>query len=58
MFGKLAYSRTNAGTPSLDFSADSTKNKSVIGATARPQWMKNLAANVSEWLSIIPKVST
>ena len=56
MFGKLAISGTNAGTPSFDFSVESQKNKSVIGGAARPQWMKNLAASVSEWLNIIPKV--
>ena len=57
MSGKLAISGTNAGTPSFDFSVESQKNKSVIGAASRPQWMKNLAASVSEWLAIIPKVN-
>ena len=58
MFGKLAFSGTNAGTPSFDFSVESQKNKSVIGGSARPQWMKNLAASVTEWLAIIPKVTS
>lgn len=56
MFGTLALLGTNAGTPSFDFSVESQKNKSVIGAASRPQWMKNLATSVTEWLNIIPKV--
>jgi len=34
---------------------ESQKNKSVIGASAIPGWMKHLASSVKEWLAIIPK---
>ena len=56
MYGKLAFLGTNTGTPSFDFSVESQKNKSVIGASAIPGWMKHLASSVKEWLAIIPKV--